>query len=88
MPIILVPFTNLYVLKFCNLSLLSKLFMNIQLEKKNTVIILLLVVANCYIWRMHWIFTNNDNLETNMVKLDLLRIEGLLLKWQFSRKLI
>lgn len=78
--ILFVPDTKLYTLTFCNLSLLSKLSMNIQLIKKNIVILLLWVVATYCFWRMHWMFINKDHLETNMVKLVLLRIEKLLLE--------
>lgn len=55
--------------------------MNIQLENKNTMILLLLVVANYCLRKLHEIFIDNYNLETNMVKLSLLRIKGILLKW-------
>ena len=54
MPAILfVPCTKLHVLEFRNLNLLTKHSMNIQLEKKSTMILLLLVVANYCFWRMH-----------------------------------
>lgn len=54
--------------------------MNIQLENKNTMILLLLVVADYCLRKLHEVFIDNYHLETNMVKLNFLRIEGMLLK--------
>lgn len=51
--------------------------MNIQLEKKKDNDLLSKVANYCF-WRVHWMYTNNDHLEKNMVKL-MLSIEGILL---------
>lgn len=43
--------------------------MNIQLENKNTMILLFLIVENYCLRRLREIFIDNYHLETNMVNL-------------------